>query len=262
MTWKEKKITKNTSCSSLREKESEISVCGGGNLDTSVSSVSSVSSVCLSGSESQTRNGNTRAGCEVEREVKRCEVKSGEERSEEQRNLTGESCTVIKSCLRRLSALESSVLGQIVRRFICCTVESGLESPGLVMRNIRQVMTGLKNYLTITGEGDLKEVVMLEAGGVWGGPELDRLLEEMMQELVVRPLSKHLHCLLLQAQPGHCWQPPVTLETPSLAGLESLVSLAQSTQHRMRELFSAGEKLELLDWLVWSVRSVCPCVRS
>ena len=92
----------------------------------------------------------------------------------------------------------------IFRRFICCTVESGLESPGLVMRNIRQVMTGLKNYLTITGEGDLKEVVMLEAGGVWGRPELDRLLEEMMQELVVRPLSKHLHCLLLQAEPGHC----------------------------------------------------------
>ena len=253
------KIVKNTSCSSwqtLREKDLELSGGGGGNLDTSVSSV------CRSSSESPTRNVNTRAGCEVEREGRRGEVESSEEPSEGRRNLTGESRNVIKSCLRQLSALETSVLGQIVRRFICCTVESGLESPGLVMRNIRQVMTGLKNYLTITGEGDLKEVVMLETGGVWGGTEVGRLLEEMMQELVVRPLSKHLHCLLLQAQPAHCWQPPVTVETPSVAGLENLVRLAQSTQHRMRELFSAGEKLEVLDCLVRSVRSACPSVRS
>ena len=250
------KITKNTSCTSLREKELELLGGGGGNLDTSVSSL------CLSSSESQTRNGNTRAECEVESEVKRFEVKRSEERSGEQRNLTVESCNVIKSCLRQLSALESSVLGQIVRRFICCTVESGLENPGLVMRNIRQVMTGLKNYLIITGEGDLKEVVMLETGGVWGGAELERLLEEMMQELVVRPLSKHLHCLLLQVQPGLCWQPPITVKTPSVAGLDSLVRLAQSTQQGMREIFSAGEKLELMDWLVRRVRSVSSCVRS
>merc|ERR1719150_2689049 len=54
------KITKNTSCTSLREKEIELPGGGGGNLDTSVSSVG------LSTSESQTRNGNTRAECEVD----------------------------------------------------------------------------------------------------------------------------------------------------------------------------------------------------
>ena len=248
------KITENTSCNSLREKELEFSVSGGGNLDTSVSSV------CLSSSESQAKNGNTRTECEDDREVKRCE-----ERREETRNLTAESCNVIKSCLRQLSALETSVLGQIVRRFICCTVESGLENPSLVMRNIRQVMTGLKNYLIITGEGDLKEVVRQEAGVEWGGAELCGVLEEMMQELVVRPLSKHLHCLLLQAQPPHCWQPPVSLPPLSLAGLENLESLERltlSTQQKLRELFSAGDKLELLDWLVRNVRSLSPSVRE
>ena len=86
------------------------------------------------------------------------------------------------------------------RRFICCTVESDLSCPTLVMRNMRQVMTGLTNYLLVTGEGDLANIVKMAAKQE-PGLRLEMVLEDLMQEMVVRPLSKHLHCLLLQQYP-------------------------------------------------------------
>ena len=134
-------------------------------------------------------------------------------------------------------------------------MESGLERPELVMRNIRQVMTGLKNYLTITGEGDLKEVVRQS-----GISEVEQCLEEIMQELVVRPLRKHLHCLLLQARPGHCWQPPLEVET--VAEAERLVEMVQQSQERMSEMFSAGDKLQCLEQLLANLATVFSSMRE
>ena len=63
----------------------------------------------------------------------------------------------------------------------------------MIMRNMRQVMTGLKNYLTITGEGDLKNLVKSAS---LNPKELDIVLEEVMQELIVKPLSRHLSLML------------------------------------------------------------------
>ena len=68
------------------------------------------------------------------------------------------------------------------------------------MRNMRQVMTGLTNYLLVTGEGDLANIVKMAAKQE-PGLRLEMVLEDLMQEMVVRPLSKHLHCLLLQQYP-------------------------------------------------------------
>lgn len=68
------------------------------------------------------------------------------------------------------------------------------------MRNMRQVMTGLTNYLLVTGEGDLANIVKMAAKQE-PGLRLETVLEDLMQEMVVRPLSKHLHCLLLQKYP-------------------------------------------------------------
>ena len=90
----------------------------------------------------------------------------------------------------------------IFRRFICCTVESDLSCPTLVMRNMRQVMTGLSNYLLVTGEGDLTNIVKMAAKQE-PGLRLETVLEDLMQEMVVRPLSKHLRCLILQQNPQH-----------------------------------------------------------
>ena len=68
------------------------------------------------------------------------------------------------------------------------------------MRNMRQVMTGLTNYLLVTGEGDLANIVKMAAKQE-PGLRLETVFEDLMQEMVVKPLSKHLHCLILQQYP-------------------------------------------------------------
>ena len=65
----------------------------------------------------------------------------------------------IQSYLRKLSADEKSLFGRSVDNFVTCTVESREQSPHVVTRNVRQFMTGLKNYLTRSGEGSLWKIV-------------------------------------------------------------------------------------------------------
>ena len=63
-------------------------------------------------------------------------------------------------------------------------------------------MTGLSNYLLVTGEGDLTNIVKMAAKQE-PGLRLETVLEDLMQEMVVRPLSKHLRCLILQQNSQH-----------------------------------------------------------
>ena len=99
-----------------------------------------------------------------------------------------------------------NIFPYIFRRFICCTVESDLNCPTLVMRNMRQVMTGLTNYLLVTGEGDLANIVKMAAKQE-PSLRLETVFEDLMQEMVVKPLSKHLHCLILQQYPQQSLKP-------------------------------------------------------
>ena len=50
------------------------------------------------------------------------------------------------------------MLGQLVRQFTVVTLESGERRGAVVLRSVRQIMSGCKNYLTITGEGELAQV--------------------------------------------------------------------------------------------------------
>ena len=72
---------------------------------------------------------------------------------------TESSREIIQSYVRKLSDESSSLFGQSVGHFLSCTVESREGSPYVVMRNVRQFMTGLKNYLTRSGEGNLWKIV-------------------------------------------------------------------------------------------------------
>ena len=71
---------------------------------------------------------------------------------------------------------------------------------------MRQVMTGLTNYLLVTGEGDLANIVKMAAKQE-PGLRLETVFEDLMQEMVVKPLSKHLHCLILQQYPQQSLKP-------------------------------------------------------
>lgn len=64
----------------------------------------------------------------------------------------------IRSCVLNLSGQPDGIFSRNVSKFVQCTEESKEKNPAVVMRNIRQFMTGMKNYLIRNGEGDLMTV--------------------------------------------------------------------------------------------------------
>ena len=59
----------------------------------------------------------------------------------------------------KLAADKETVFAQNIDNFISCTMESRETKPQVVMRNMRQFMSGMKNYLVTHGEREfIKEV--------------------------------------------------------------------------------------------------------
>eukprot|EP00092_Neocalanus_flemingeri_P018925 GFUD01020501.1.p1 GENE.GFUD01020501.1~~GFUD01020501.1.p1 ORF type:complete len:785 (-),score=183.72 GFUD01020501.1:94-2232(-) len=166
----------------------------------------------------------------------------------------------IKDYIEELTTKDNSILGQTVSQFITCTKDSPMEDPTLVMQNMRQVMNGLKNYLMITGEGELFQLLKLERAKLSPDQflDLDTILEEVMHDLIVRPLRKHLELLFIQdfTRSG-CIQLLSKNITYALSlsfrdfsipeefepNLISLVEFCRNALLRMREAFSPSDKL-------------------
>jgi len=187
------------------------------------------------------------------------------------------SADVIKEYIEDLTTKKDSILGQTVLQFIACTKDSPTDDPTLIMRNMRQVMNGLKNYLIITGEGELFQLLKLERAKLSPDQflDLDTILEEVMQNLIVRPLRKHLELIFIQdftrsgcfqllsrnitsALPLSCreFNIPEELEL----NLKSLVDICRNSLTRMREAFSPSDKLtcflEIINHVFQSVSPV------
>lgn len=59
----------------------------------------------------------------------------------------------------KLAADKETVFAKAIDNFISCTIESKETKPQVVMRNMRQFMSGMKNYLVTHGEREfIKEV--------------------------------------------------------------------------------------------------------
>ena len=171
-----------------------------------------------------------------------------------------DSGQIIKQYIEDLTTKEDSILGQTVLQFIACTKDSPTDDPTLIMRNMRQVMNGLKNYLIITGEGELFQLLKLERAKLSPDQflDLDMILEEVMQNLIVRPLREHLELIFIQdfTRSG-CFQLLSRNITSALSlsctefnipqelepNLKSLVDICRNSLTRMREAFSPSDKL-------------------
>ena len=93
----------------------------------------------------------------------------------------------------------TSTFSKNIENFIACTKESRELVPQNVMRNIRQFMNGMKNYLVKHGEGDFSQEVQ-KARGLLKADEflnLDQILEGVMHQLIIIPLREHLYTLLV-----------------------------------------------------------------
>lgn len=65
----------------------------------------------------------------------------------------------IRSYALHLASDKSTTFAQNIDNFIECTLESKEASPQIVMRNMRQFMSGMKNYLVKHGEREFEKQV-------------------------------------------------------------------------------------------------------
>jgi len=181
------------------------------------------------------------------------------------------SSDILKAYIEDLSKKEDSLLGQTVMQFIKCTKESAVNDPILVMRNMRQLMNGLKNYLIITGEGELFILLKLEREKLLHDQflDLDSIMEDVMQKLIVRPLRKYLEVIFFEefTQSG-CLQllsknityalslshKDLNIPQDFVENLSSLVDIGRNTLTKMREAFSPSDKLECFLELINHIR--------
>ncbi|XP_072932845.1 protein sprint isoform X7 [Epargyreus clarus] len=93
---------------------------------------------------------------------------------------------------------KSTTFAQNIDNFISCTLDSKETCPQIMMRNMRQFMSGMKNYLVKHGEREFEKEVEKERLKLKPTEflNLDAILEGVMHRLVVRPLRCKLYTLL------------------------------------------------------------------
>uniref|UniRef100_A0A182RGX8 Protein sprint n=1 Tax=Anopheles funestus TaxID=62324 RepID=A0A182RGX8_ANOFN len=99
-----------------------------------------------------------------------------------------------------LASKPDSTFSRNISNFIACTKESkAAPHPQVVMRNMRQFMSGMKNYLVKHGEGDFAAEVQKARAQLKADEflNLDSILEEVMHKLVILPLREHLYGLFV-----------------------------------------------------------------
>uniref|UniRef100_A0A182SJR1 Uncharacterized protein n=1 Tax=Anopheles maculatus TaxID=74869 RepID=A0A182SJR1_9DIPT len=128
-----------------------------------------------------------------------CEEKlvRGHPRNRSSHNGPGES---VATYAFYLANKPDSTFSRNISNFIACTKESkAAPHPQVVMRNMRQFMSGMKNYLVKHGEGDFGGEVQKARAQLKADEflNLDSILEEVMHKLVILPLREHLYGLFV-----------------------------------------------------------------
>ncbi|XP_065366332.1 protein sprint isoform X2 [Calliphora vicina] len=101
----------------------------------------------------------------------------------------------VRSYTLQLAADQCTTFARNIENFISCTKESREAAPQVVMRNMRQFMNGMKNYLVKHGEGKFHQEVETARSRLKSDEflNLDAILETVMHQLVVLPLREHLY---------------------------------------------------------------------
>ncbi|XP_011351800.1 protein sprint isoform X3 [Ooceraea biroi] len=110
-----------------------------------------------------------------------------------------ETGAAIRTYALQLAADKTTTFSQNIENFIQCTRESKEANAKVVMRNMRQFMSGMKNYLVKHGEREFEREVEKERLKLRPNEflNLDAILEDVMMHLVVKPLREHIYGLLI-----------------------------------------------------------------
>lgn len=99
----------------------------------------------------------------------------------------------------RLSKDKSTTFGCTIENFIQCTLESQETNPHHVTRNVRQFMTGIRNYLVKHGEGELEDLIEHERSRLRQDEilNIDNIIERSLHICVLHPLKLHIYNLFV-----------------------------------------------------------------
>ncbi|XP_016951774.1 protein sprint isoform X10 [Drosophila biarmipes] len=148
---------------------------------------------CECADEDYCRN---RGCCRILRRLLRllCELIAGHPRNKMSIQSSGPGDS-LRAYTLQLAQDPSSTFARNIENFICCTKESREAAPQVVMRNMRQFMSGMKNYLVKHGEGKFHAELETARARLKSDEflNLDAMLETVMHQLVVLPLREHLY---------------------------------------------------------------------
>ncbi|XP_035210359.1 protein sprint-like isoform X3 [Stegodyphus dumicola] len=105
----------------------------------------------------------------------------------------------IRHYIFRLAEERDNTFAKSIEHFIQCTKESNETKPAVVMRNIRQFMSGIKNYLLKHGEGRFENLLQEERSKLRSDEflDIDAVIEDSLHKLVIKPLKGYIYQLFV-----------------------------------------------------------------
>ncbi|XP_054709890.1 protein sprint-like [Uloborus diversus] len=105
----------------------------------------------------------------------------------------------IRHYIFRLADERDNTFAKSIEHFIQCTKESNETKPAVVMRNIRQFMSGIKNYLLKHGEGRFENLLQEERSKLRSDEflDIDAVIEDSLHKLVIKPLKAFIYQLFV-----------------------------------------------------------------
>lgn len=77
-----------------------------------------------------------------------------------------ESGAAVRRYALSLGHDSSTTFSKAIKHFLTCTLEGSEREAAVVVRNVRQFMSGMKNYLVTSGEGEFEAIVTRERSTV------------------------------------------------------------------------------------------------
>ncbi len=106
---------------------------------------------------------------------------------------------LIRNYIFNLSKNEKTLLGKSINEFITCSTSSNDIKSNALIRNTRQFLNGLKNYLLIIDNSEINQLIEKERANLKLGEILnvDSIIEDCLQAIILRPLKAKIYYLLV-----------------------------------------------------------------
>ncbi|XP_071078519.1 protein sprint-like isoform X3 [Haliotis cracherodii] len=182
----------------------------------------------------------------------------------------------IREYIFRLSIDHNTTFGSTIENFIQCTLESQERNPHHVMRNVRQFMTGIKNYLVKHGEGELEGLIERERTRLGANEflNIDAIIEGALHVCVLRPVKHHIYKLFVQEHNRSGSLKLMTRnimyarsKTPEEIGIKACIKPPKPAdmeliKHHLDKMQKAYSPLKKLENLLFATSTIYQCVRQ